>query len=272
MIVCCRSWKGQALIKLNLSESGAGPSLVLIHGWAMNNAVWGAFADELAQSYRVICVELPGHGMSEYTDAWTMDEVLQALHRQLPERSNILAWSLGGMLALAYAQRYPDRVDKLLMMASSACFVQAEGWLCAQEDEVLNAFLHGMVDKPASTIKRFLRLQSQGALEPRLLNRRLNQCLKEGGSGSAEGLISGLRILQQADLRAALVAIACPLLMILGDKDQLIPVAVGAASLELNAGIQLSVIEQASHVPFLSDQAAVLESINQFIATEECRG
>ena len=259
-------------MKLNKHESGAGPNLVLIHGWAMNPAVWDGLMTELVQSYRVICVELPGHGVSDYALPWTLDEVLQALSEQLPECCSIVGWSLGGMLALAYAQRYPKRVDRLVMMASSAKFVQAENWECAQQESVLAAFIKGLESKASMTIKRFLSLQTQGLAQAKEINRQLKDILAKGGEGLYEGLLSGLKVLQQADLRLALLEMTSPVLMILGAKDQLVPLAAGEASLKINPHIQLSIINEASHVPFLSHQAEVVEAIKQFIVTKEYQG
>jgi len=259
------------LIKLNIHESGAGENLVLIHGWAMNSSIWGGLVAELAQSYRVICIELPGHGASDYALPWSLDEVLQALSEQLPERCSLVGWSLGGMLALAYAQRYAERVDKLVMMASSAKFVQAENWMCAQKESVLEAFMQGLGDNAPVTIKRFLRLQTQGLVQAKEINRQLKETRSRGGEGLYAGLLSGLTVLQKADLRLALAELNCPLLMILGDKDQLVPVEAGEASLKINPRIKLSIINEASHVPFLSHQAEVIESIVPFIATKECQ-
>lgn len=253
------------MIKLNTEEFGAGDNLVLIHGWAMNPSVWDGLVDALAQSYRVTCIELPGHGVSDYALPWSLDEVLQALSEQLPARCSLIGWSLGGMLALAYTQRYPKRVDSLVLMASSAKFVQAEGWACAQQVGVLEAFMQGLSENAPVTIKRFLRLQTQ----VKGISRQLKETLSQGGNGLYEGLLSGLTILQQADLRPALADIRCPLLMILGAKDQLIPASAGEASLKINPDIQLSIIEEASHVPFLSHQTEVVESITQFIAAGE---
>jgi len=266
---CCVLWTVRELIKLNITETGSGENVVLIHGWAMNNLVWGDFASTLAQSYRVICVELPGHGGSGDTSAWTMDELVQALAQQLPTSCHLLGWSLGGMIALAYARRYPQRVDRLVMMASSAKFVVADDWHCGQKDEVLTAFIEGMACKPAATIKRFIRLQTQGLKPSKDVNESLRQARNMGGEGLAAGLLSGLITLQQSDLRLALADISCPALMILGGQDQLIPVKAGDASQAINTRLKFLIIEAATHVPFLSHQTEVLKGIQQFIAIEE---
>tara|TARA_R110002074_G_scaffold145034_1_gene293162 strand:- start:34398 stop:35180 length:783 start_codon:yes stop_codon:yes gene_type:complete len=253
------------VIKLNVDTSGAGPDLVLIHGWAMNNLIWKELLRELEKSYRVTCVELPGHGSSQHYDAWTLDELLQAMDESLPATCSILGWSLGGMIALAYADKYPSRVAKLIMLASSAKFVQSKDWKNAQPIETLRLFSEGLSGNPFAAIKRFLMLQTQGLDHPKKLNLLLRDALKVGGEASNNGLKSGLNVLQKADLRESLRTIHCTLLMIFGEKDQLVPAAVAADSLDINPDINVLTIGQASHVPFLSHQNDVLQAVDHFM-------
>ncbi|PHS72439.1 MAG: pimeloyl-[acyl-carrier protein] methyl ester esterase [Cycloclasticus sp.] len=241
---------------------------MLIHGWAMNSAIWRDWLVALTQSYRVFCVELPGHGESEYTQHWMMDELLEALAKQLPATANVLGWSLGGMVALAFADKYPQRIEKLILLASSAKFTQSDDWVFAVEKDTLKMFAAGLVDNASATIKRFLLLQTHGIAEPK----KMNGCLKHSVSvpSDIKGLESGLYILQNTDLRKALQQIACPVLMILGKKDALIPVGVGAELLNINPTIKLRLIEQATHVPFLSHQNEVAQVLNDFVLDKEC--
>lgn len=257
------------MIDLNVHISGEGPALVLIHGWAMNSLVWGGLLDELKESYQVICVELPGHGKSTHVGPWYLDELLSSLAERLPECCNIVGWSLGGMVALAYADQYPSRVEKLIMLASSAKFVQAKDWENAQPMETLRLFSEGLSGNSFAAIKRFLMLQTQGVASAKKLNLVMRDILRKGGEASKSGLKSGLDILQTIDLRTALKTVKAPLLMIMGGKDQLVPAAAGKESLELNGNINLVVIDEASHVPFLSHPAKVLQAISQFVSFED---
>ncbi|MDX2425512.1 MAG: alpha/beta fold hydrolase [Cycloclasticus sp.] len=253
------------MIKLNVETSGTGPELVLIHGWAMNNLAWKELLRELEKSYRVTCVELPGHGSSQHYEAWTLDELLQTMNENLPATCSILGWSLGGMIALAYADQYPSRVEKLIMLASSAKFVQAAGWENAQSVDTMTSFFHGVTSDSSAAIKRFLMLQTQGIDKSKKLNLMLKEILKVGGEASGKGLKSGLNVLQNADLREQLRTIQCPTLMIFGEKDPLVPAAVAADSLVINADINVLTIGQASHVAFLSHQIDVLQAVDHFM-------
>ena len=51
--------------KIHIETFGTGQPIVLVHGWAMHTGIWRDFAITLSNFYRVICVDLPGHGRSE---------------------------------------------------------------------------------------------------------------------------------------------------------------------------------------------------------------
>jgi len=254
------------MLELTIHEQGEGPALVMLHGWAMSSAAWGDFSSHLARSYRLICIDLPGHGDSAYEDHWSLDDILQAMARQLPSSCYLLGWSLGGMISLAYADQYPNRVKKLVMLASSAKFTQSDNWPCGQIPDVLLAFKAGLKENPEATIKHFLRLQTKGLVSPKKVNVQLKHSLRKT---TVKGLESGLNILQQLDLRPALSRLTTPLLMVLGQRDQLIPVDVLKFSRLEKPDIDGCVIEQATHVPFLSHVTELNQRLQSFFSEQE---
>lgn len=255
------------MIKLNVSASGEGPNLVLIHGWAMSSLVWKSWLVELEKDYRVLCVDLPGHGGCDYDKPWAMADVLESLAKQLPSKSHVLGWSLGGMIALAYASRYPQRVERLIMLASSAKFVQCKQWLHAQTEDTLKLFFDGLIENSPLTIKRFLMLQTQGLSQPKKQNSLLKKILNEAKPVKLSALVSGLALLKSTDLRESLQTIHCPLLMLMGANDQLIPLEVTNDSRGLNPDVELGVIADAAHAPFLSHQSEVHCATTRFLST-----
>ena len=50
------------MVKIYQYSIGQGPTIVLVHGWAMHSGIWQDFAEQLAKQYQVICLDLPGHG------------------------------------------------------------------------------------------------------------------------------------------------------------------------------------------------------------------
>lgn len=57
------------------------------------------------------------------------DTIIDALAQSLPDNSSVLAWSLGGLLAIAMAARYPQKISQLILINSQPCFSEKDGWL-----------------------------------------------------------------------------------------------------------------------------------------------
>ncbi len=97
--------------------------LYVLHGWSIspdNQVKWQVFLDALARQGIVAqFVALPGFD-SDIAKPFTIDDYVKFLAKHLPQvKCNLLGHSLGGQLALRFASRYPDRVEKLIMMDSA---------------------------------------------------------------------------------------------------------------------------------------------------------
>ena len=93
---------------LRFRDKGKGNTVVLLHGYLESIETFETFADDLSSLARVITVDLPGHGLSELkTDSCSIDEMAQAVNKLVDhlkiERINIVGHSMGGYVALAYA-------------------------------------------------------------------------------------------------------------------------------------------------------------------------
>jgi len=240
---------------------GNGPPLVMLHGWAMHSGVWRDFALRLAQRYRVICLDLPGHGRSAMGGATDLDEICEVLMQAIPERScHLLGWSLGGTLAMAMAERFPERVDKVVVLAGNPKFVQADDWPGIKPD-TLEAFADLLRSDVQQTLTRFLALQVNGLPHGKVLLTVLKQALQECPAAADAALAIGLQILKSADLRGFLLQNQVPIALIFGDKDTLIPVACATVLKRLNPRLQVSVLASAGHLPFLTHTDELVELI-----------
>ena len=107
------------------TDSGKGPAVVLIHGFLENTTMWNVIVPELSKRNRVITIDLLGHGKSDCMGyAHSMElfaETLEAVLKKVRIRKCILVGhSLGGYVALAYAERNPQKVKGLCLMNSTS--------------------------------------------------------------------------------------------------------------------------------------------------------
>jgi len=253
------------MIKIYTQTFGQGQPLVLVHGWAMHTGIWRKFAEQLGQFYQVTCIDLPGHGFSEALDTFTLERVSAELINAVTESQSCwLGWSLGASVVLDIAQRFPERVSSLILLAGNPLFPQTELWPGMKVD-LLEAFGEQLREDCRATLLRFLSLQVTYAPDQKSLLRTLKAAVLACDSPNPVTLQGGLEILKRTDLRSVLVETKVPVSVILGTRDTLVPVRVGQELLALAPEIKLSIIDKAGHVPFLSHPQDLLEIITDFM-------
>ena len=251
---------------MHIEQRGSGPHLVMLHGWSMHSAVWHQLAERLAERFTLHLIDLPGHGQSDWqSGAFQFDKLLPELAAQTPQQAIWIGWSLGGLIALGYVQRYPHRVDKLSLIASTPRFVQEDDWPCAMPASTFEAFADNLAVDQQQTLQRFLLLQAKGAEQSRETIRELSQQLASQHMPEPEALIAGLDCLLNADMRDALSNLSCPLQLILGNRDTLIPVSLIEHVQLLNPAIQVAVLDGAGHAPFIAQPTRCDALLEQFI-------
>lgn len=247
------------MIKIHQETFGQGKPIVLVHGWAMNTGIWRDFAKDLAKSYRVTCVDLPGHGRSEKISPFNLESISEALLGSVSDEPCCwLGWSLGAAVVLDIADRFPERCKSLILLAGSPRFIQTEHWP-GVNPQVLNTFSANLNADSQATILRFFSVQLA------LSNYKELMAVSDYKAPDDETLLQGLRILEDADVRPALAKLTIPVSAILGEKDTLIPVEVGQSMKELFPALELNIIEKAGHVPFLTHREKVLSIISSFM-------
>lgn len=235
--------------------------LVWVHGWAMNAAVWqpmlAYFPHHLQQ-----CLTLPGHGaqalVEGHLEAW--GEALAATQA----RGVWVGWSLGGLMVLWMAQHYPERVEKIVLIAATPKFTAAEDWPCGVRPRLFEGFSEALETDTVGTLKRFMGLQMLHVRSAKSVVQNLQHQVEQSPP-KVPALITGLALLKNTDLRATLSALSCPLQLILGARDTLVSVQTAAAVRAVCPNVQIEVIAGAGHVPFLSHPQQVYEKMAAFI-------
>ncbi|MFZ4503711.1 MAG: pimeloyl-ACP methyl ester esterase BioH [Methylovulum sp.] len=258
---------------LHYTSVGAGKTVILIHGWAMHSGIWQTFAEQLAQHCKVICLDLPGHGYSEKITPFSLtsvsDTILAALAREEP--CCWLGWSLGATVVLDIAKRYPERVESLVLLAGNPCFIQqvdaGQPTWPGMSASRLAHFATQLTENCSATLLRFLLLQVQGLADAKEVCQQLKALTSSVPSPDTETLLGGLAILSTADLRADVAELTQPLLLVLGAKDALVPLAVGPAMVQLQPNVRLCCLASSAHAPFLSQCEETVAAISTFIGS-----
>ncbi|MEQ8266055.1 MAG: alpha/beta hydrolase [Parvibaculum sp.] len=237
-----------------------GPVLVLIHGSNASLHTWEPWVAELDDTYRIISMDLPGHGLTgrvpgdDYTRegmAAFVDELMDVLH---VERFAIAGNSMGGGVAALYTLEHPQRVSALILVDAAGIPVERN------DDEVPLAFrIAGMpvisnvmrYVLPRSLVEEGVRkvFVDQSKVTDEMVARYFDLSLHEGNRDATRMRFASYAARDEEAFAARLEEIKVPTLILWGDKDGLIPVS---AAHEFKARIpqaELVIFENVGHVP-----------------------
>lgn len=262
---------------------GSGAPLLLVHGWGMHGGMWGGVAERLAKNFQVHAVDLPGHGYSMGSREWEVGSVGRFSHSQLPtpyllldsivdelsaqfsEPLNLCGWSLGGQIAMRWAMRYPQQVNRLILVASTPYFVRQDDWPYALAAETLAEFAAALQQNYSLTLHRFIALQVRGSEQERELLAMLRNALFSRGEPGLAALQCGLEILRDCDLRSVLPEIKQPALVIGGERDTLTPPQASHYLAAQMPDASVAIIKGAAHAPFLSHPEEFVNLVVDFL-------
>ena len=248
-----------------------GQDVVLLHGWSLNLRVWDGLVRELAPRFRLIAIDLPGHGRSNWdprattpaAQAWRVHETLAPL----TGRYALLGWSLGGQLALDLAAALPAAIECLVLIATTPKFLAGPSWRCGSPRPLLARLAHRLHAEGERAVNDFLALQVRGTA-PRTAARvlaKLRTALSTHGCAGPEALMSGLMRLRDGDLRPALSLVRVPALVMAGQRDRIVrPAAARALAAALPHAHYIEVAG-AAHAPFLSHPVQFSRHLTGFL-------
>jgi pimeloyl-[acyl-carrier protein] methyl ester esterase len=257
---------------LHAEVTGRGRrDLVLLHGWGMNLRVWDELGEALERRFRVIAIDLPGHGKSDW-DSAAQTPAAQAFRvhetlAPLTTRYHLLGWSLGGQFALDLAAAMPAGIERLVLVATTPRFVSGTGWRLGLSPASLERLAQEVRANPANAVSEFLRLQVRG-LAPRTAGRvlyRLRAALARNGAAHPEALAWGLERLKHGDLRPQLAQVRAPTLVVTGQHDRIARPAASRALAEALPKGRFRQLRGAGHLPFLSHRDQFLTALNGFL-------
>ncbi|PLX82868.1 MAG: hypothetical protein C0617_13445 [Desulfuromonas sp.] len=238
-------------------EAGAGPPLVLLHGWAMSSAVFGEALEEFADRFRVLVPDLPGHGASDpgtdcspegfarYLAAWIEGLGLQG--------AALVGWSLGGQVLLKLYPAVACRVERVILASSTPRFTAGRGWEAGLPPGQVKSMARNLKRRFRETIEEFFALQFQGEdFPPGRYGEIVDFALRSARPPRPEAAMAALEGLAGGDLRGAVAEVGCPALVVHGALDRIIPADAGRCLAEHLPGGRLVLLPDAGHAPFLS--------------------
>ena len=257
-------------------EAGSGPVVLLLHGFTGSKADWAPLIESLAPDYRIVAVDLPGHGESDapadpsrYEMAMVARDLGALLAHLQVKRAHLLGYSMGGRLALYLALTQPTRWQSLaLESASPGVATEAERSERRRQDMTLADFIER--EGIEAFVKRWERLPlfaSQVNLPEEVRQRHRERRLENrplGLAGSLRGMGTGM----QPAMWETLAELTLPSLLIVGELDEKF-VALAREMLRSMPQALLTIVPQAGHTLHLEKPDVFAAVVQRWLASVE---
>jgi pyruvate dehydrogenase E2 component (dihydrolipoamide acetyltransferase) len=246
---------GVATHYLIAGPAGA-PKVVFVHGLGGSYETWSLNLPAFAEGFRICALDLAGAGSS---DKPAMDYSIPAMAEFLGrfldslggdwQRVSIVGHSLGGAIALAFASRHPERVERLVLVDSAGLGTEING-------EVLDLIrAEPSMEGIRTELTHFFAHQGlvQQALVEQLYQQRLQPGAREAMLATTDAAFGGNH--QHIDLRETLAALNDNALVVWGSEDSVIPVA-HAREASRTPGSRVDVFDACGHCPHIEKAEA----------------
>ncbi|MEI6050508.1 MAG: alpha/beta hydrolase [Bacteroidota bacterium] len=251
--------------RINYFDKGNGPVIVLLHGYLESSEVWNGFAEKLSSEFRVISVDLPGHGISDvYEDIHTMEFMATAVKELLVnigiKKACLIGHSLGGYVTLAFLDLFPEYLSGYCLFHSQPfadtpvalgkrrreiAIVKAGKKDLMYPDNVIRMFASSNLEKFSEALQRLKDIASQIP---------------------GDGIIAVLNGMMIRPSRlSAMEEGKVPCLWILGSMDNYIPCDFIREKVNLPSNARVVVLKNSGHIGFIEEEGLSVKIASDFV-------
>jgi len=250
--------------KIFFSDRGKGRPVVLLHGFLGSHKIWKLTIENLSSSYRVIAIDLPGHGQTASIGyAHSMDLMAKSVKAVMDflklKKYVIIGHSMGGYAGLAFADLFPDHIKGLCLYHSSAYADSEE-----KKKERLRAIRLIKTSKniyTKSTVKNLFATKNL-----KYLKDEIAFALSIARQTQKQGIIAallGMRDRQSRDLILGLVEY--PIMLVIGEQDNILPYEVLLEQSQIIKNKQILYLEHDGHLGFLESPKVSHKELRKFL-------
>lgn len=249
---------------IHYTDRGQGHVVILVHGYLETAEIWGNFAERLAERFRIIAIDLPGHGSSSvFGDVHTMEFMAEAINDLIESldinRVFLVGHSMGGYVALAFAGLFPEKL-------SGFCLFHSHPFADTPETVVKRNFETDMVIKgkkelffPLTISRMYARDNLDKFSEAVHKSRTIASTIQEKGiTAVLKGMTrrpSRLEVIESGRL---------PLLWILGAGDNFIDPEAMLSRVTLPPNAEAVILEQSGHMGFIEEEDLSVSAVACF--------
>jgi pimeloyl-ACP methyl ester carboxylesterase len=250
---------GQRIAYIDAGPKQA-PPLVLLHGYTDSARDWLPIEPLLAQRFRLIIIDLRGHGASgkpeccytRFDFAYDIELLLTDLH---VGKTDVAGHSLGSIVAQTFAELWPERTRRLILISSTGTSFGTQGWLTDVQ----------RLNDPIDPNSRFMRnwWNQSIAINPEAFSSRQRQDAASIPARIWRAIAD--QSLVGVDLGPMLSRVRAPTLLIWGARDTVVPEAGRKALRTGIAGSRVRIFDSLGHDLFWEDPSGVSSAIATFL-------
>lgn len=255
---------------LHICDSEVGDKcVVLLHGYLESLLVWEDFIPHIYKSVRVVTLDLPGHGISEvkgelHSMEYLAETVKGALDTLGIERCTLVGHSMGGYVALAFCELYPERLDGVVLLSSTPN--------PDSEQKILNREREISLVKAGK--KEVLSHVAPSAGFAKVNRKRMKDAISDlveqvflTDDDGIVALLNGMK--SRADRNQMLRESSVRQLFILGCQDEYIPKEVAEQMVASHPQALVTWLPESGHMGFLEEPESVAESLLNFMGVAQ---
>ncbi len=249
--------------KIFFAESGKGKTIVFLHGFAESSKIWDSFRDQLSESFRVIVIDLAGHGKSEclepvHTMELQADVVYDVLKQRKVKKCVMIGHSMGGYVTLAFASKYPE-------MLKGICLFNSHPYPDSAEERKNRSRTIKLVEQDEfGFVANFIpSLFPQGS--QRKFSKEIKKLVERAKEIPKEGIIAALEGMKIRKNQSALLrSINVPVLFILGLKDPKAPLDRLWKMVSLPRQSECLIMRNVGHMGYIEAPEETLSAVKAF--------
>ncbi len=250
------------------------PKMVFLHGWGGSGRYWQETARSLADCYDCFIYDLRGFGRSrliseepsDYELETYADDLAALLDKLNLDRVSLQAHSTGASIAVLFANRYPQRVDKLILCCSGifeydertfSNFHKASNWVVKLRPSWLSAipgmdrlFMARFLHRPIPSVERRAFLEDY---------------IMADGEAALGTVYTAVSEKAATTMPTEFANLTVPTLLVAGEKDIIIPAEMGRKAANLSDRVEYVCIPYTAHFPMLEDAAAYRDRVRSFL-------
>lgn len=251
-------------IPVRLQWEGKGDAVLLLHGYLETLEVWDEFVEALKVHHKVIRLDLPGHGFSgTKPDINTMEFMAavakEAVHLAGEEKVHLVGHSMGGYVALAFAEQFPEQTQSLCLFHSTP-YADTPEKQEKREKEI--EFIQ------AGKLNLLLDMQMQQVFANENVKRFEHKIADLQGCSltmEPEGVIASIRALAARESKEAfLKSFTAPVLFVFGEHDNFISNEVAARMEQDYPQAKVCKLSQSGHCGFVEQMNESVSQLQQF--------